>query len=104
MLNPSFPNFCLIIVLSFSWSHFNFKAYAKFWSDQQRVLWYVMVFSVVVNYRTISTHPTPFIVNLDHNFHKGIKTFISSNFTSIKLRYSVEKRKKKWIQPELNSI
>ena len=25
------------------------NAYAKFWSDQQRVLWYVMVFSVLVN-------------------------------------------------------
>ena len=25
------------------------NAYAKFWSDQQRVLCYVMVFSVVVN-------------------------------------------------------
>ena len=25
------------------------NAYAKFWSDQERVLWYVMVFSVVVN-------------------------------------------------------
>ena len=25
------------------------NAYAKFWSDQQRVLWYVMVFSVVVD-------------------------------------------------------
>ena len=25
------------------------NAYAKFWSDQQRVLWYVMVLSVVVN-------------------------------------------------------
>ena len=25
------------------------NAYAKFWSDQQRVLWYVMVFSGVVN-------------------------------------------------------
>ena len=25
------------------------NAYAKFWSDQQRVLWYVMVFSVAVN-------------------------------------------------------
>ena len=25
------------------------NAYTKFWSDQQRVLWYVMVFSVVVN-------------------------------------------------------
>ena len=25
------------------------NAYKMFWSDQQRVLWYVMVFSVVVN-------------------------------------------------------
>ena len=25
------------------------NAYAKFWSDQQRVLWYVMVLSVVVD-------------------------------------------------------
>ena len=25
------------------------NAYAKFWSDQQRVLWYVMVLSVMVN-------------------------------------------------------
>ena len=26
------------------------NAYAKFWSDQQRVLWYVMKFSGVVNF------------------------------------------------------
>ena len=26
------------------------NAYAKFWSDQQRVLWYVVAFSVVVNF------------------------------------------------------
>ena len=26
------------------------NAYAKFWDDKQRVLWYVMVFSGVVNY------------------------------------------------------
>ena len=25
------------------------NAYKMFWNDQQRVLWYVMVFSVVVN-------------------------------------------------------
>ena len=25
------------------------NAYAKFWSGQQRVLWYIMAFSVVVN-------------------------------------------------------
>ena len=27
------------------------NAYAKFWGDKQRALWYVMVFSRVVNYR-----------------------------------------------------
>ena len=26
------------------------NAYAKFWGDKQRPLWYVMVFSGVVNY------------------------------------------------------
>ena len=26
------------------------NAYAKFWGDKQRVLWYVVVFSGVVNY------------------------------------------------------
>ena len=26
------------------------NAYAKFWSDKQRALWYVLVFSGVVNY------------------------------------------------------
>ena len=26
------------------------NAYAKFWGDKQRALWYVMVFSVVVNF------------------------------------------------------
>ena len=26
------------------------SAYAKFWGDKQRALWYVMVFSGVVNY------------------------------------------------------
>ena len=26
------------------------NAYAKFWGDKQRALWYVMVFSGVVNY------------------------------------------------------
>ena len=28
------------------------NAYAKFWGDRQRALWYVMVFSGVVNYGT----------------------------------------------------
>ena len=31
------------------------NAYAKFWSDQQRVLWYVMVFSGVVNSNPLGT-------------------------------------------------
>ena len=26
------------------------NAYAKFWGDKQRALWYVMIFSVVVNW------------------------------------------------------
>ena len=26
------------------------NAYAKFWGDKQRALWYVMIFSGVVNY------------------------------------------------------
>ena len=28
------------------------NAYAKFWGDKQRALWYVMVFSGVVNFLT----------------------------------------------------
>ena len=28
------------------------NAYAKFWGDKQQALWYVMVFSGVVNYTT----------------------------------------------------
>ena len=27
------------------------NAYAKFWCDKQRALWYVMVFSIVANYK-----------------------------------------------------
>ena len=34
------------------------NAYAKFWGDKQRALWYVMVFSGVVNY-DISSHHNP---------------------------------------------
>ena len=32
------------------------NAYAKFSSDQQRVLWYVTIFSVVVNLQYTDTH------------------------------------------------
>ena len=41
--------------MSFSWGHklpreTEDNAHAKFWSDKQRALWYVMIFSGVVNY------------------------------------------------------
>ena len=29
------------------------KAYAKCWSEQQRVLWYVMVFFGVINFKSV---------------------------------------------------
>ena len=32
------------------------NAYAKFWSDQQRLLWYLMIFSAVVNLLYTDTH------------------------------------------------
>ena len=46
------PKFCISIVFSLFWlpRETEDNTYAKFWSDQQRVLWYVMVFSGVVNY------------------------------------------------------
>ena len=31
------------------------NAYAKFWGDKQKTLWYVMVFSGVVNYLSFIT-------------------------------------------------
>ena len=45
------PKFCISIVFSFSWElrETENNAYAKFWGDKQRALWYVMVFSGVVN-------------------------------------------------------
>ena len=49
------PKFCISIVFSFSWElkwpqeKLKKNAYAKCWSEQQRVFWYVMVFSGVVN-------------------------------------------------------
>ena len=33
-------------------------AYAKFWGDKQRALWYVRVFSVVVNSSNQNNHDT----------------------------------------------
>ena len=35
------------------------NAYAKFWGDKQRALWYVMVFSGVVNLKTCSSRRMP---------------------------------------------
>ena len=53
------PQICISIVFRFSWDHFNSQEKlktmlinAKFWGDKQIALWYVMVFSVVVNCRT----------------------------------------------------
>ena len=52
------PKFCISIVFSFSWGPFYLpretedNAYAKFWGDKQRALWYFMVFpewSIVVH-------------------------------------------------------
>ena len=45
----------IIIVFNFSWElkwpQEKLKnAYAKFWGDKERALWYVMVFSGVANY------------------------------------------------------
>ena len=36
------------------------NAYAKFWGDKQRALWYVMVFSVGVNIVNIALVASPF--------------------------------------------
>ena len=54
MLFVCHPKTCISIVFSFSWGHFlpreiEDNAYAKFWGDKQRALWYVMVLSGVVN-------------------------------------------------------
>ena len=49
------PKFCINIVFNFSWEliwaprETENNAYANFWVDKQRALWYVMVFSGVVN-------------------------------------------------------
>jgi len=34
------------------------NAYAKFWDDKERALWYVMEFSGVVNFYTHKAHST----------------------------------------------
>ena len=44
------------------------NAYAKFWGDKQRTLWYVMVFSGVVNsYRRIIRWTKKIVKNIAKN-------------------------------------
>ena len=40
------------------------NAYAKFWGDKERALWYVMVFSGVVNSCTFHTFYTNFFLRI----------------------------------------
>ena len=45
------PNFCMFLLgVKMVPRETENNAYAKFWGDKQRALWYVMVFSVVVNF------------------------------------------------------
>ena len=43
------------------------NAYAKFWTDKQRALWYVMVFSGVVNWEKLLRHVAMVTKFLDDN-------------------------------------
>ena len=48
------------------------NAYAKFWGDKQRALWYVMIFSGVVNIGAEQLHSKTEIataLTLHHTFH-----------------------------------
>ena len=42
------------------------NAYAKFWGDKQRTLWYVMVFSGVVNNATSVSEVKMLSVSVSH--------------------------------------
>ena len=42
------------------------NAYAKFWGDKQRALWYVMIFFRVVNFSRLPTVPQGVHVLLFH--------------------------------------
>ena len=56
------------------------NAYAKFWGDKQRVLWYVMVFSGVVNWQSNPVDRTGFYNNNNHHHHHHHRhQFISSS-------------------------
>ena len=46
------------------------NAYAKFWGDKQRALWYVMVFSVVVNclFLQLQLPPMQIVLERSHLF------------------------------------
>ena len=41
------------------------NAYAKFWGDKQRALWYVMVFSGVVNYVSVKLLFMANVININ---------------------------------------
>ena len=57
------------------------NAYAKFWGDKQRALWYVMVFSVVVNYGNQSqfqfVNSLVVLLVLEHSIAERSIVFIS---------------------------
>ena len=88
MLFVCHPKFCISIVFSFSWgvkvapreTESN-NAYAKFWGDKQRSLWYVIVFSGVVNWQSNPVDRTGFYNSHHHHHHRhrqhynGILTF-----------------------------
>ena len=49
------------------------NSYAKFWGDKQRALWYVMIFSGVVNSTTSTTT----------NYITGTANFLLKNFLKV---------------------
>ena len=94
MLFVCHPKFCLSIVFSFSWGvkvapreTENSNAYAKFWGDKQRALWYVRVFSGVVNWQSNPADRTGFSNNNNHHHHHHHHRhqFISSSMPKKKL-------------------
>ena len=60
------------------------NAYAKFWSDQQRVLWYVMAFSVVVNWSLCGLKDLCYIFgdSWPHGFNYWLKLATFNEFFS----------------------
>ena len=63
------------------------NAYAKFWADKQRALWYVMVFSVVVDYGNQSKFQ-----------------FVNSLVVLLVLEHSIAERSIVFISPDLDPL